>query len=125
MAERAEEDLLRIERHEHRIDAVDLHGAVGERAGAVVVAHRDGETEPGHMESMRTQTAAGSAAVDAGNVRPPSKLRDQLTGSSEHVADDARVPVDRLLVVLLAHVGGSPFWLTKVVTALILPSPGS
>ena len=40
-AEGAEENLLRRQRHEHRIDAVDLHRAVEQRAGAVVVADRD------------------------------------------------------------------------------------
>src|SRR5688500_3324565 len=48
MAERAEEDFLRVERQEHRIDAVDLHSAVRQWAGAIVVAHRDGEIQFGH-----------------------------------------------------------------------------
>src|SRR5437868_13845025 len=48
MAERAEEDLLGIERHEDRIRPVNLHSAVGERTGAVVVAHRDGKIQFGH-----------------------------------------------------------------------------
>ena len=110
MAERAEEDLLRVERHEHRIDAVDLHGAVGERAGAVIVAHRDGETEFRHVMSglaSRAETAAAwppLADQRTLSVSARIKRRDaQLQPNTS--ADDARVPVDRLLVVLLAQVG--------------------
>src|SRR5262249_56200663 len=48
----AEEDFLRIELHEHRIDAVDLDGAVDQRPVAVVVTDRDGEIEFGHLLSL-------------------------------------------------------------------------
>jgi len=41
--EGAEEDLLRIERHEDRLDAVDADLAVDERPVAVVVADGHGE----------------------------------------------------------------------------------
>ena len=74
MAERAEEDLLRLERHEHRIDAVDLHRAVGERARAVVIAHRDRQIELGHA-APADRNGGRMAAVDAGNVRSPRSAR--------------------------------------------------
>src|SRR5262249_45421908 len=48
MAERAKEDFLGLQQHEHWIDPVDLHAAVDQRAHPVVVADRDGECEPGH-----------------------------------------------------------------------------
>jgi hypothetical protein len=47
-AEGAEEDLLRRQRHEDRIDAVDLHRAVEERAHAIVITDRDRKFQLGH-----------------------------------------------------------------------------
>jgi len=47
-AEGAKENLLGHELHEHRIDAVDLHGAIHQRPVAVVVADGDGEIEERH-----------------------------------------------------------------------------
>ena len=51
-AEGAKENLLGNERHVDRIDAVDLHAAVDQRPGAVVIADRDGEIELGHFRSL-------------------------------------------------------------------------
>src|SRR5271169_2696045 len=48
MAEGAEEDFLRIERHENWIDAIDLYQPVRKRPGAIIVADGDGEIESGH-----------------------------------------------------------------------------
>ena len=59
MAESAEENFLRIERHEDRIDAVDLHEPVAQRAGAVIVADGDGEIEFGHWKPGWTSITAG------------------------------------------------------------------
>ena len=75
MTKRAEEDLLRIERHEHRIDAVDLHGTVGERTGAVVVAHRDGETELGHEITWNAEAGPHSTS-------PPAAIKRLAGGLS-------------------------------------------
>ncbi|MPM41603.1 hypothetical protein SDC9_88258 [bioreactor metagenome] len=47
-AERAKEDFFGRQRHDDRIHAVDLHGAVDQRAAAVVVADGKGEFEFGH-----------------------------------------------------------------------------
>jgi hypothetical protein len=47
-AEGAEEYLLRRQRHEHGIDAVDANGPVDQRTVAVIVADRDGQIEIGH-----------------------------------------------------------------------------
>jgi hypothetical protein len=41
MPEGAEENLLRIQQHELRIDAVDLHQAIDQRTHPVIVADRD------------------------------------------------------------------------------------
>ncbi len=54
-AEGAEENLLRHELHIDRIDAVDLHRTVDQRAGAVVVADGDREIELGHGKSLRAR----------------------------------------------------------------------
>ena len=53
----------------------------------------------------------------------PSPRRS--AGSPEHVGDDAVIPVDRLLVVLLADVGRLALLADEGVVCLILPSPGS
>ncbi len=66
VAERAEEDFLRIELHENRIDAVDLHRAVDQRAIAVIVADCDGQVELGQVISSRTLT------IDSPARRPVS-----------------------------------------------------
>ena len=55
-AEGAEENLLRHELHVDRIDAVDLHRAVEQRAVAVVVADGDREIELGHGKSLPNAT---------------------------------------------------------------------
>src|SRR5690242_5869970 len=52
MTQRAEEDFLRRKRHADRIDAVDLHAAVDQGAGAVIGADGDGELELGHVEGI-------------------------------------------------------------------------
>ena len=64
-AKRAEEDFLRRQRHEHRIDAVDLHGAVDQRAVAVVVADGDGKIELGHVEGPGLVNEAASHRAKA------------------------------------------------------------
>ena len=48
-AEGAEEDLLGRQRHEHRIDAVDLHRAVDHGTHPVVIADRNGQLEFRHL----------------------------------------------------------------------------
>src|SRR5580704_17048611 len=63
-AEGAEENLLRHELHIDRIDAVDLDGAVDQRAGAVIVADRDREIELGHGKFPATyETVMPCSAV--------------------------------------------------------------
>ena len=57
MAESAEENFLRSKRHEDRIDAVDLHSAVDQRAGAVVGRDGDGKIEFGHEKPGCHKTA--------------------------------------------------------------------
>src|SRR6478735_3276590 len=48
MAEGAEENFLRIECHEYRIDAVYLYEPIAQRASAVIVADGNGKIEFGH-----------------------------------------------------------------------------
>jgi hypothetical protein len=48
-AEGAEEDLLRRQRHENRINTVDPHRAVDQRARAVIVADGDRQFEFVHF----------------------------------------------------------------------------
>ena len=61
VTEGTEEDLLRLQQHEHRIDAVDLHAAVDQRAHPVVVADRDGERELAHSAASPAAVAADLA----------------------------------------------------------------
>jgi hypothetical protein len=51
MADGAEENLLRHEEREDRIDAVDLHGTVHERACAIVIPDCNGEVQLWHILS--------------------------------------------------------------------------
>ena len=62
-AEGAEENLLRHELHIDRIDAVDLHRTVDQRAGAVVIADRDREIELGHGKSLSSATLRNRNAL--------------------------------------------------------------
>jgi hypothetical protein len=48
VAERAEKDFFRFQQHEHRIDAVDLHRAIHQRAHPVVVADGNRQYEFAH-----------------------------------------------------------------------------
>src|SRR5215213_965307 len=76
MAKRAEEDLFRFERQEHRLDPIDLHKPIAERTGAVIGAHRDGKIQFGHEftsdggcgGTLRNGTAHSSAQSARGRA---------------------------------------------------------
>jgi hypothetical protein len=53
MPESTEENLLRIQQHELRIDAVDLHRAIDQWTHPIVVADRDRKLEFAHDYSIR------------------------------------------------------------------------
>ena len=65
MAEGAEEDLLRRERHDDGAHAVDGDAAVEERAGAVVVADRYGQ-----FEHLRFQVSGIRDEPDLNSLKP-------------------------------------------------------
>jgi hypothetical protein len=72
VAEGAEEDLLRLQQHEHRIDAVDLHAAIDQRAHPVVVADGDAKREPAHSAtspSARQRRSVSSVVSMAPSFR--------------------------------------------------------
>ena len=52
LPERAEEDFLWREAHEHRVDPVDLHVPIEQRTAAVVIADRDGQLQLAHFRTL-------------------------------------------------------------------------
>jgi dTDP-4-amino-4,6-dideoxygalactose transaminase len=50
MAKGAEEDFFGIERHEYRVDPVNLYNPVAEWTRAVVIAHGNGKVEFRHKD---------------------------------------------------------------------------
>ena len=103
-AESAEKDFLRHQRHIDRIDTVDLHAAVDQGAGAVVIADRDGEVELGHFASLDASTvtwsrqiaASGGPCQDAiGRSAPPADsfagIRDEMAPHCLGGCSDAAV----------------------------------
>ena len=51
VTERPEEDLLGHQQREGRVDPVDLHGPVDQRAGTIVIADRDRQVKLGQVGS--------------------------------------------------------------------------
>src|SRR3954470_22633557 len=88
MAERAKKNLLRVERHENWIDTVDLHGAVAERAGAVVVAHRNGKIELCHEVTWNAKAGPHSTWSPLPIKRP---LADRAERLRPHVVESDRI----------------------------------
>src|ERR1700733_3857422 len=64
-AEGAEENLLRHELHENRVDTVDLDDTVDQRAGAVIRADGDGKIEIGHCTSCERVLQIAARTVPA------------------------------------------------------------
>ena len=62
-AEGAKEDFLRRQGHEDRIDAVDAHGAVDQRARAIIVADRDRQIQFVHFLFLHFYFAAGFSRI--------------------------------------------------------------
>jgi hypothetical protein len=63
VAEGAEEDLLRRQRHVDWIDPVDLDGAVDQGPGAVIVANGHGKIEFGHAGCLSGLKLASTLAI--------------------------------------------------------------
>src|SRR6185312_10050251 len=71
LAEGAEEDFLRLQHHEDRVDPVDLHRAVEERPHAVVIADGDRKFELAHCAMLRWPTSRLIASTTASGLALP------------------------------------------------------
>src|SRR5207249_7905323 len=76
--EGAEEDLLRRERHEDRIDAVDPHGAVDQGTVAVIVADGDGQIEIAHLRKRSSNLAYMAAQTRSGGPKAAAPYRSSI-----------------------------------------------
>ena len=68
VAEGTEEDFLRRQIHEHRIDAIDLNRAVHERTHPVVITDRDRQPEFRHGWHSRRRHAPRKRSIPMGTV---------------------------------------------------------
>src|SRR5882757_479821 len=68
LAKGAEEDLLRAERHDDRVDAVDLDRAVDQRPGPIVVSDGYGQGELGHRSWLLRNRQRDTRARDEGTL---------------------------------------------------------